>query len=30
VIDNGGSEADLDREVERAWTWIQALGPNEA
>ncbi|HRA35440.1 MAG TPA: dephospho-CoA kinase [Acidimicrobiales bacterium] len=30
VIDNGGSEADLDREVERAWTWIQALGPNGA
>ena len=27
VIDNGGSEADLDREVERAWAWIQALGP---
>ena len=30
VIDKGGSEADLDPEVERAWTWIQALGHNEA
>lgn len=24
VVDNSGTEADLDREVDRAWTWILA------
>jgi len=24
VVDNGGTEADLDREVERCWAWMQA------
>jgi dephospho-CoA kinase len=26
VLDNSGSEADLDDEVERAWAWIRSLG----
>jgi dephospho-CoA kinase len=25
VVDNSGTEADLDAEVERAWAWIQSL-----
>jgi len=25
VVDNGGTEADLDAEIERAWAWIQTL-----
>ncbi len=25
VIDNGGTEADLDAQVDRAWAWIQAM-----
>jgi dephospho-CoA kinase len=25
VLDNGGSEADLDGEIERAWAWIETL-----
>ncbi len=32
VVDNSGSEADLDREVDRVWTWIRARaeGPERA
>jgi dephospho-CoA kinase len=32
VVDNSGTEADLDREVDRAWTWIlaRAAGPDRA
>ena len=25
VVDNSGTEQDLDREVERLWNWIQDL-----
>jgi dephospho-CoA kinase len=25
VVDNSGSESDLDPEIDRAWTWIQGL-----
>ena len=25
VVDNGGTEADLDAQIEAAWTWIQSL-----
>ena len=25
VVDNGGSEADLDDQVEKAWAWIESL-----
>jgi dephospho-CoA kinase len=30
VIDNSGSEADLDREVRRAWRWIATLPDSAA